>query len=175
MLDKLLSVVATNAKLVVAGAVGAALVAGGGAVAIQQVSDSTPSSVTTELGTGDEHRSDTATAKIATKPPKPPKTDDGDTDGGAKDNHGACVSAAAHAAVQAGSDSNAHGKAVSLVAKSDCGKTSHDAKADSDSEVTEQENEADDEVAEPQENETETDGDAGSHRQSSKSGPRGKH
>lgn len=185
MLDKLLSVVATNAKLVVAGAVGAALVAGGGAVAIQQVSDSTPSSVSTEvrggdpLGTGAENRSDTATANIAPKPPKPPKTDDGDPADGAKDNHGACVSAAAHAAVPADAAPNARGKAVSAIAKSDCGKKVKDAdkavKADADgeTEAAEPSDEDGTEAAEPKDDES-AGGSAGSSKQSGKSGGRGK-
>jgi hypothetical protein len=126
VLDKLLSTATTNAKLLLAAAAGAALVAGGSAVAITNVSDSGSAgddSVVAALDAG-EHRSDTATAKIATpKASKSPKADK--PEGERKDNHGACVSAVAKATPAADADPNAHGKLVSETAKSDCGKTAN--------------------------------------------------
>lgn len=128
MLDKLLSTAVSNAKLVVAGAIGAALVAGGGAVAVTQVASTsdTPQAVSEHA---DEHaalkgesRSDTATAGIdLPKPSKSPKAEkDGD---GAQGVHGACVSAVAHDKSTVG---RAHGKAVSEAAQS-CPKGGDDA------------------------------------------------
>ena len=116
MLDTLLSTAVSNAKLVVAGAIGAALVAGGGAVAVTQVaSTSHPSSNANEHATlqGD-NRSDTATAQIELpKPEKSPKSDEaGD---GAQGVHGACVSAVAQ---DKSTEGRMHGKAVSEAAHS---------------------------------------------------------
>jgi hypothetical protein len=120
MLDKLLSVATTNAKLALAAAAGAAHGAGGAAVAITPVSSDT-ATTTTVTGpvkggehasdTGREHRSDTATATISPKPSKSPKADsEGD---GAQGVHGACVSAVAQDKSTEGRD---HGKAVSEAA-----------------------------------------------------------
>jgi hypothetical protein len=123
MLDKLLSVVATNAKLVVAGAIGAALVAGGGAVAVTQVassSDATPTATIPVGGAaGAEHRSATATAGIAVpNAPKAPKSTDANETDGAQGVHGACVSAVAKASPAADAQPGDHGKLVSAAAKS---------------------------------------------------------
>ena len=117
MLDKILSVVASNAKLVVAGAIGAALVAGGSAVAISNVSDNSTTAPSVSSHASDQgalasaakgdNRSDTATANIPPKPPKPPKPA-----GTPKGCHGALVSAAAHGTTHG----RAHGAAVKLAA-----------------------------------------------------------
>jgi hypothetical protein len=125
VLDKLLSAATTNVKLVLAAAAGAALVAGGSAVAINSVSDSSGvNEHTSEQGLSaaalqGENRSDTATARIGSpKPSKSPKAD-----GEHPDNPGACVSAVAKTTPAAEAAPNAHGKLVSETAKSDCGKT----------------------------------------------------
>lgn len=120
MFEKLLSLAAANAKLAIAAAAGAALVAGGSAVAITNVASSGSETVTVADNAseqGKESRSDTATAKI--KLPKPTKSPRADKD--KTDNHGRCVSAAAHSK-PAGETGRAHGERVSAVAKSDCGK-----------------------------------------------------
>ena len=117
MLDKLLTTVATNAKLVVAGAIGAALVAGGGAVAVTQVASTTDASSAASEHANEhaalkgDNRSDTATAQIAV--PKPSHS--ADAEDGAQGVHGACVSAVAKDDSTVGRD---HGKAVSAAAKS---------------------------------------------------------
>lgn len=131
MLDKVLTALATNAKLAIAATAGAALVAGGSAVAVTQVADSTPTAPTSTVSAplaaaGDdaneaaEHRSDTSTATIEPKPTKSPKPTKAPK---TKDcNHGKAVSAAAHDKSKHGRD---HGKAVSAVAqdKSACVKS----------------------------------------------------
>jgi hypothetical protein len=129
VLEKLLSTATTNAKLVLAATAGAALVAGGSAVAISNVADSsTPSAAaavdphasdqdkTASAAQGD-NRSDTATATIGSHKPAPVT---GSTDKPA--NHGACVSAAARTKPAAGAAPSTHGKTVSAVAQSDCNK-----------------------------------------------------
>ncbi|MCA1721754.1 MAG: hypothetical protein LC779_11860 [Actinobacteria bacterium] len=107
MLDKLLSAAATNVKLVLAAAAGAALVAGGSAVAISNVADSdTPTGTTSSQnlrGTdhaseqGKANRSDTATVGITLPAPKPAEGDKPD-EPKTEASHGACVSAAVHKA-----------------------------------------------------------------------------
>jgi hypothetical protein len=128
MLDKLLSTAVSNAKLVVAGAIGAALVAGGGAVAVTQVASSSDASTAASEHANEhatlkgDNRSDTATAGIdLPKPSKSPKAEDGDE--GAQGVHGACVSAVAQDKSTVGRD---HGKAVSEAAHS-CPKGGEDA------------------------------------------------
>lgn len=116
MLDKLLSTAVSNAKLVVAGAIGAALVAGGGAVAVTQVASSTDTQPSVSENANEhaalqgDNRSDTATAQIAL--PKPSKSPKAETEG-AQGVHGACVSAVAQDKTTVGRD---HGKAVSEAA-----------------------------------------------------------
>src|SRR3954454_3513887 len=101
MLDKLLATAANNAKLAIAAAAGAALVAGGSAVAFQQVSDETTSVTAPVKGgehaseTGVESRSDTATATIAPKPSRSPEPTQSPKADGEQGVHGACVSAVA--------------------------------------------------------------------------------
>lgn len=119
MLAKLVTVLTHNAKLALAAVAGAAVVAGGSAVAIQQVANSTPTTTTTVTAPvkggehasdrGVEQRSDTATAGIKPNPGKHGKPDKvkGCT-------HGAAVSAAAHDPSTQGRE---HGKAVSTVAR----------------------------------------------------------
>jgi hypothetical protein len=158
VLDKLLAAAATNAKLVIAAAAGAALVAGGGAVAITNVADSAPAGSVSEQASergaaasaakGD-NRSDTATAGI-----KPPKTDDDAPDAEPKDkadNHGACVSEAAHTTTATG---RARGEAISTIAKSDCGK---DAKAGDDEKTKPTKPAGDDTDADDQDDDAEDD------------------
>ena len=126
MLDKLLTTVAANAKLALAAAAGAALVAGGSAVAISNVADS-GTAPTAPTSAANEHisdqglasRSDTATVGISPKPSHSPKADNGN----AGHNHGACVSAVAKASPAANAQPGDHGSLVSAAAKSDCGKT----------------------------------------------------
>ena len=113
MLDKLLNTAVANAKLALAAAAGAALVAGGSAVAITNVADSKPSDVPRASATGVENRSATSTATI-----KPPKDDTAEQPGVRKDNHGKCVSEAvakAKAGLAAGAE---QGPAVSAAARS---------------------------------------------------------
>src|SRR3954464_6299782 len=101
MLDKLLATAANNAKLAIAAAAGAALVAGGSAVAFQQVADSTASdpavvvSASPSVDPTVTPVSDTSTATIPTPTPSPSASPDAE-DGGAQGVHGACVSAVAH-------------------------------------------------------------------------------
>ena len=130
MLDKLLTIATGHAKLALAAAAGAALVAGGSAVAIQQVSDSSTSTstVTTPVkggehasDQGEEQRSDTATATISPKPSHSPEESEAPepSESPKSCTHGAAVSAAAHDRSTHGRE---HGKAVSKVAhdKSAC-------------------------------------------------------
>lgn len=152
MLDKLLATAVSNAKLVVAGAIGAALVAGGGAVAVTQVastSDTPPAAAadhpSDHAALKGDNRSDTATAGIEL--PKTPDTEDTDGDQGAQGVHGACVSAEAHNDSTEGRD---HGKAVSAAAKT-CPKgddtaAANTAKADTD-DADEASNDADEDAA----------------------------
>jgi len=143
VLEKLLSLAAANAKLAIAAAAGAALVAGGSAVAIQNVASSGSETVTVADNAserGEESRSDTATAKINL--PKPTKSPRADKD--KADNHGRCVSEAAHLKPE-GETGREHGERVSLVAKSDCGKdeaTRSQRSADSDDNAAEAAEEA---------------------------------
>ena len=136
MLDKLLTVATGHAKLALAAVAGAALVAGGSAVAIQQVSDSTTSTntVTTPVKggehaseQGEDQRSDTATATISPKPKHSPEESESPepSESPKACNHGAAVSAAAHDQSTQGRE---HGKAVSKVArdKSACATKSED-------------------------------------------------
>ncbi|MBK5305321.1 MAG: hypothetical protein JJD92_01390 [Frankiaceae bacterium] len=149
MLDKLLSVTVQNAKLALAAVAGAALVAGGSAVAITQVSDSGPVKGGENLSvTGAENRSDTATATITPKSPKPSKSPkaeaDADSEGG-QGVHGACVSAVAHDKSLEGRE---HGKAVSAAAHS-CPKGGDEADATEAAEADEDADEDADEAEAP--------------------------
>ena len=133
MLDKLLSTAASNVKLVLAATAGAALVAGGSAVAISNVADSgtvAPSSAANEhiSDQGLASRSDTATVGISPKPSHSPKADS--EHGSSGNNHGACVSAIAKASPSPDASPGDHGKLVSAAAKSDCGKTAGATTAD---------------------------------------------
>lgn len=117
MFDKLLTIAASNAKLAVAGAVGAALVAGGSAVTIAQVSHSGPA--TSASSTADKTGDDPAGAlkdATATEPAEPVEAAESDshTVGIDVGVHGACVKLAATAAPVAGTS---HGSLVSAAAK----------------------------------------------------------
>ena len=116
----MLATLVNNAKLALAAAAGAALVAGGSAVAITNVADSgsAPNEASTLQG---DNRSDTATATIASKSPKPEKSAKADKPEGETpktDNHGTCVSTKVHAAQDATPAGKERGKAVSAAAKS---------------------------------------------------------
>jgi hypothetical protein len=147
MLDKLLATAANNAKLALAAAAGAALVAGGSAVAFQQVADSTATdtaAVSTSASPDallSSSVSDTSTATIPPKPSKSPKAESG----GAQGVHGACVSAVARDKTTVGRD---HGKAVSEAAHS-CPKGGDDAEADTDAADTDADDDDADDEAKP--------------------------
>ena len=168
MLDKLLATATNNAKLALAAIAGAALVAGGSAVAFQQVSDDTSatpnvtvSQQDTAAGQGAEHRSDTATAHInLPKPSKSPKPTKSPSADGAQGVHGACVSAVAQDKSTVGRD---HGKAVSEAAHS-CPKGGDDATetdANTSADANENENDGSDDA-----NEVETPKSASEHGKS---------
>lgn len=109
MLNKLLTIAAQNAKLALAGVAGAALVAGGSAVAISNVSETTTTpdaGVTQTLAAPDS----TTVETVTTSP------SDTATATATPGIHGACVSAVARTKVE-GETGREHGKRVSEAAK----------------------------------------------------------
>ncbi|HET7530465.1 MAG TPA: hypothetical protein VFJ98_05855 [Mycobacteriales bacterium] len=147
----LLALLAGNAKVATAVAATAAVTAGGGlAVASAVHAAPRPHATTVTLSTdsSDPETADAGTTDPETTDATDPETTDagtgttdpetaeaGDpetTDAGSTDcpaglkNHGEYVSSVAHQPPADGSAPNAHGKAVSEAAKSDCGKPSKD-------------------------------------------------
>jgi hypothetical protein len=142
VLDKVLTAAATNVKLALAAVAGAALVAGGSAVAISNVADTSSPATASQASrqdAADAHgsddstakgasRSDTATATLAHHHATPSDTPTAGTHPkrSKAGNHGACVSAAAHATTATG---RARGQGIATIAKSDCGKTARPARS----------------------------------------------
>jgi hypothetical protein len=136
---------------VVAGVAAAVLLASGVAVAATDTGsrptvsreDATTSSTSVDPSTStsvDEHTTTSTTEPDETTEPTTsttvsPTAPTSTTEPGREDNHGACVSAAAHD-TPPGPD---HGKAVSEVAKSDCGKATPAADANENEQQTENE------------------------------------
>ncbi|MEO6204163.1 MAG: hypothetical protein ABIO67_02095 [Mycobacteriales bacterium] len=111
MLSKLLTIAAQNAKLALAGVAGAALVAGGSAVAISNVSDNTEATTAdTSVAQPLAAPNSTSVETVTTSP-----SDTGTVTASPR-NHGACVSAVARTKVE-GETGREHGKRVSEAAK----------------------------------------------------------
>ena len=147
MIDKLMrarTVVGVAAALLLASGVAFAATEGGSRPAVSQDEASTTSTSvdqgTTSTSVDDESTSTTEASTSTTAAPNASTTTEPEAEH--PENHGACVSAAAHD-TPPGPD---HGKTVSGVARSDCGKpttaSTATTEAENENEAPEQENEA---------------------------------
>jgi len=137
-LTKVLRILSTNAKAATIAGVAVAATAGGGAVVATTVADSAPTTttVTTQNGTSGDDANEAPDVKDTDAPDAPDAQESSDAQDAGKTvtpvdcgttawaNHGAFVRSVAHATPSADPSAapNAHGKAVSAAAQSDCGK-----------------------------------------------------